>query len=318
MLFYSRSSFVVLICTTLFIACKKDDPRPPLITTINPSNITASSAQCGGVLYHEGDEPVTEKGLCWSAHSEPDLQGPHMAAAPGLGNFTMTMNGLTSGNYYVRAYAKTDAGETYGRSMKFVVPFGFMTDVDGNQYRTVKIGGQVWMTENLRVTRYRDGTPIPYTTLATGNWSTTTHAYCVMDDNMGNLQQYGALYNAYVVHNSKKIAPVGWHVPSLNELQILINTLGAENAAVHLKKQEGGHWGSDLADNSSGFDAMPSGTRYTSYQNKQTELFCWLSTPDYSYSTDVTYSFGILKNYNTVWYDGSDNRMSYSIRLIKD
>jgi len=86
-----------------------------------------------------------------------------------------------------------------------------IVDIDGNQYHTLALGGQVWMTENLKVTHYRDGSEIPGITK--------------------NVTGSGCQYNWSVVSGSRKLCPAGWHVPFLSEWKSLFNSLGGENGA---------------------------------------------------------------------------------------
>jgi uncharacterized protein (TIGR02145 family) len=105
-------------------------------------------------------------------------------------------------------------------------------DFDGNLYHTVKIGTQVWMAENLRVTHYRDGTPIPNVTNS-AKWSELMKgAYCWYENNAMKFRAaYGALYNYYAVADPRTISPVGWHIPSDSEWAILELSLGGADEA---------------------------------------------------------------------------------------
>lgn len=86
---------------------------------------------------------------------------------------------------------------------------GTMVDQDGNTYKTVKIGDQWWMAENLKVTHYRNGDPIPNVT-SNSEWSEmSSGAYCVYDNEESNADHYGYLYNWYTVNDSRNIAPEG-------------------------------------------------------------------------------------------------------------
>src|ERR1700690_4031958 len=86
-----------------------------------------------------------------------------------------------------------------------------VTDIDGNVYKTVTIGTQVWMVENLKTTRYRNGDLIPNKTDASEWANLTTGAYCDYDNTPSNSAIYGRLYNSNAVIDSRKIAPAGWH-----------------------------------------------------------------------------------------------------------
>ncbi|MFZ5981574.1 MAG: fibrobacter succinogenes major paralogous domain-containing protein [Candidatus Zixiibacteriota bacterium] len=143
---------------------------------------------------------------------------------------------------------------------------GTVTDIDGNVYQTVKIGDQWWMAENLKVTRYRNGDPIPKMT-DNGSWSSlNTGAYCEYNNNIFIVGTYGRLYNWYAVNDYRKLAPEGWHVPTDGEWQILIDYLGGNDISGEKLKEIGtAHWLSPNtgANNESGFTALPGGYRVT-------------------------------------------------------
>jgi len=134
-----------------------------------------------------------------------------------------------------------------------------VTDIDGNIYKTVKIGSQVWMAENLKVTKYRNGDPI--SNVRDNNaWKTcATGAYCwYNNDKTVNKATYGALYNWYAVSDSRNIAPEGWHIASNDEWTTLTTYLGGVcKAAGYIKETDFIHWNSPNAGatNSSGFAA---------------------------------------------------------------
>ncbi len=136
-------------------------------------------------------------------------------------------------------------------------------DTDGNIYHTVVIGNQVWIVENLKTTRYNDGTSIP---LVTGNteWiNLTTPGYCWYDNDITNKETYGALYNWYAVQTNK-ICPAGWHVPSDSEWTALTDFLGGESTAGGKLKEAGTmHWDSPNtgATDESGLTLLPGGFR---------------------------------------------------------
>ena len=137
-------------------------------------------------------------------------------------------------------------------------------DADGNVYKTVKIGTQVWMAENLKTTKYNDGAEIPN---VTGNveWSNlSTGAYCNYNNADSNAVIYGRLYNWAAV-GTGKLAPAGWHVATDEDYTILTNFLGGESAADGKLKETGtAHWvaTNKSVDNSTGFTALPGGFRW--------------------------------------------------------
>jgi len=196
---------------------------------------------------------------------------------------------------------------------------GTVTDYDSNVYKTVKIGDQWWMAENLKVTHYRNGDPIPNVTDATEWNALTTGAYCNYDNNSSNAEIYGRLYNWYAVTDSN-IAPEGWHVPSDAEWETLVNYLGGGSVAGGKLKETGTtHWNSpnEGATNESGFAALPGGYRYVNGYFYYLGDFAhvWSSTEYGSYSAwarKLYYGGAHVNRYDYYKQDG------FSVRLVRD
>jgi len=163
---------------------------------------------------------------------------------------------------------------------------GTITDIDGNVYQTITIGSQVWMMENLKVTHYRNGDPIPNERDNTAWAGLSTGAYCNYVNDEHNVATYGRLYNWYSVDDSRNIAPEGWHVPTDAEWQILVNYLGGGAVAGGKMKEAGtAHWNSPNtgATNESGFTGLPG--EYRNYLGSFSSpmgnnAFFWSSTDD--------------------------------------
>ncbi len=134
------------------------------------------------------------------------------------------LSNLTSGViYYYQIRASNQLGEVVAmRTVQVPAP---VIDIDGNSYDVVIIGGQSWMAKNLRVTKLNDGSPIPLTEDGPTWGGLTSAGFCWYNNNPSDKNPYGALYNWYTV-DTKKLCPVGWHVPSATEWQTLINNLG--------------------------------------------------------------------------------------------
>jgi uncharacterized protein (TIGR02145 family) len=177
-----------------------------------------------------------------------------------------------------------DDGGVYGK-VKIVVekPYSLaptVTDIDGNVYSTVKIGTQVWMAENLRTTKYNDGTTIPYVTDAT-DWSNlTTPGRCAFNNNTtdtDSIKTFGLLYNGFAVQTNK-LCPVGWHIPTKADLEIFMAYLGPLGG-YRLKSDQ--HWSTDYNTiNDAGFDAYEAGSRGYYYPSRFTwgDPSWWSST----------------------------------------
>ena len=152
------------------------------------------------------------------------------------------------------------------------LPYGSVTDIDGNTYATIPIGKQVWMAENLRATRYRDGSIIP--NVGDGSdWSESNFgARSYPGNKKENSETHGELYNWYVVSDKRKACPNGWHVPSDIEWQQLENDLGVPTSALSVKgwrgklekagdKLKSSYYVQGSALNRSGFSAISGGGR---------------------------------------------------------
>ncbi len=139
-----------------------------------------------------------------------------------------------------------------------------IVDADGNVYHPVIIGRQVWLKENLQVTRYRDGTPLPQIQ-AEAEWSRlATGAYCLSENEPEAYKRiYGLLYNYYAVTDERRLCPEGWHVPSKQEWQELEDYLGGPDVAGgRMKDRRSGLWPGPLGTaEESGFGALPAGGR---------------------------------------------------------
>jgi uncharacterized protein (TIGR02145 family) len=143
-------------------------------------------------------------------------------------------------------------------------PIGYVSDTDGNQYRTVSIGSQVWMAENLRVLHFRNGDPVKY--IENVIYSGSQHgspSCCDFNDHPENAVRYGKFYNEFAVTDDRILAPEGWHIPSKEEWTILINYLGGQLVAGGKLKDTCLLWLQPNvgATNESGFSAKPGGYR---------------------------------------------------------
>jgi len=204
---------------------------------------------------------------------------------------------------------------------------GSVTDYDGNVYKTVKIGDQWWMAENLKATHFSNGDAISNVTDAIEWGNLTTSAYCIYDNEPMYAESYGHLYNGFTVTDSRKIAPTGWHIPSDAEWHTLLDFLGGEAVAGGKMKATGGAWSSPNtgATNESGFSALPGGYRDRgTVHNGYTAIFVFRD----KYATFWSQP-EIIPPYRTAFwvlrFDFSDalggsnyEQSGFSIRCIKD
>ena len=201
--------------------------------------------------------------------------------------------------------------------------YGTMFDIDGNSYRTITIGDQIWMAENLRTTKYRNGDNMPNIN-SNSEWvALTSGGYSNYDNetDLDKLATNGSLYNWFAVSDNRNIAPEGWHVATYDEWTELANYLGGITVSGGKSKESGNsHWNSPNtgANNSSGFTALPTGRReYTdgSFINIGFNGFWWSST---AYNPDYSWYFQL--NYDTEYINAANFHKQYgfSVRCVRD
>jgi len=196
-----------------------------------------------------------------------------------------------------------------------------LTDIDGNVYKTVTIGSQTWMAENLKTTHYQNGDSIQ-TGIDNVTWGKLkSGAYCNYENKESNGTIYGHLYNWYAAQDSRNIAPKGWHLPTEDEWKILTDYLGGEIVAGSKLKETGiTYWLNPNigATNESRFSALPGGARYKDGVYREIN---WNS----NFWTSTTYENFGRKSLINLSYDKSNifntdrpKETGSSIRCIKD
>lgn len=196
----------------------------------------------------------------------------------------------------------------------------YVVDIDGNFYHTVTIGNQIWMVENLKTTKYNDGTEIPLLSIDQGIIPPSdTPSYCWYMDDKSNKSTYGALYNWYVVNNGN-LAPKGWHIPSMEEWTTLITYLnGWYKAGGELKEAGTSHWNypNEGATNRSGFTGLPGGycDRLLFYAQMKYVGYWWSTDCD---DQGIVPSIGLWCYDPYVQYTGIPNDYYLSVRCILD
>ncbi|MBM1104511.1 fibrobacter succinogenes major paralogous domain-containing protein [Aurantibacter crassamenti] len=340
-----------MICLSLNIistGCTKDDKRIkiPVIITSGVEEISHSKAISGGEIISDGGEFITAKGICWSSSKNPTVLDNKTDEGEGLKSFSSEIEGLMPNTtYYVRSYASNSSGIGYGDVLSFTtleentktvgeinfnpnVTYGTMSDIDGNKYKTIEIGTQVWMAENLRVSKYNDGTDILLIDDEELLSDLTSPAYYwYYNYELEFKNTYGALYNWYAV-NTGKLAPTGWHVPTYEEWETLLTSLDyiGNEYEVGLMLRETGitHWtnnNNEQATNESGFTALPGGY-YGQHGGEQNGEygFWWSSTEDdLEPSPGLDWAVGF--HLNTVFINprmAGEKVIGFSVRCVKD
>lgn len=318
----------------------------PTVTTSSIAFVDGNSAQGGGAVTDDGGDPVTARGVCWSTSWNPTIDDDKTFDGTGTGSFRSALLGLSPlTRYYVRAYATNAVGTAYGSNVSFTTTWdnSKVTDIDGNEYGTVQIGKQIWMTENLKTTRYHDGADI----LLVDNdseWETmpeTAGAYCWYDNNPANKHTYGALYNYAAVMNGEAssdenpsgiqgVCPVGWHIPSDSEWMEMEMVLGMDPGVTDDIGWRGYDEGGKLkavstlwvdpnvgATNESGFFALPGGWRHDwgLFTDIGKYAVFWTTT---EYTSTEAWHRNLLNNYQEVYRNFYDKRGGFSVRCLRD
>jgi len=231
--------------------------------------------------------------------------------------------------------------DTSNINIKMITCEDTVTDADGNVYQAVKIGHQVWTIENLKTTKYNDGTPVTFTS-STATWANaTTEKYCYYKNatNTDSIKKYGALYNWYAI-NTKKLTPIGWHVPTDADwdtlhIYLIVNgynwdgtTTGnkvAKSLAMKVfwsSSTELGVIGNDLtANNKSGFSAIPGGYRNNNgiFANINNNGTWWSASEiDTSNAYARRLYYGVTKQDAGLYRSMLLKSCGFSVRLLSD
>jgi len=294
----------------------------PTATTKQATNIEMTSAVLNGIVNANliTTNVSFEYGISLSyGQTVPATQSPL------IGNSNISVSAKISGlisfqEYHFRVKSENSLGTVFGSDNSFT-PSNLLIDIDGNNYKIVTIGTQVWMAENLKTVYYNNGDPIPF--IVDNNlWTNaTTGGYSwYNNDEVTYKTTYGALYHSSTVLDSRNVCPVGWHVPSNDEWSTLETYLGGINIAGSKLKEVGTlHWISpnNGATNESGFTGLPGGYRsgsgiFDSFGIRG----CWWSST--SYSSIFTWGRNLTNQASSILKDGYNNGNGFSIRCIKD
>jgi uncharacterized protein (TIGR02145 family) len=292
------------------------DTLPTLITNIDITTITSTNVSAIGIIASDGGSKLNAMGFCWSTTQHPTLENNYYLVRNfSTDPFYYKIGGLTPKTiYYVRAYATNSAGTGYGNELSFTTGSDPLTisDIDGNVYNVVRIGTQLWMKENLKTTRYSDGSNVPYDTTFL-----RSDCYCWYDNDIKNKDIYGALYKFEAVAAApKNICPTGWHVPVKEEWSALAIYLG-DGSGGKLKATTLWNEPNTGASNSSGFTALPGGfVRQGVFSSLGINTSWWSQT----FGPFMMTAWGCSVSYNNSSFTMGFRPASdgYSVRCIRD
>lgn len=324
---------IISVSSIFTSSCKKetkDTIEVAVLTTSPLKYISDTSACCGGIINSAGGSYISERGVCWGSEPSPTIATNCTSDEMEGGNFTSCITGLIPNKlYYARAYATNGAGTGYGNEISFTtlkkdiefnpdITYGTVSDMDENVYKTIVIGTQTWMAENLRANHYRNGDLIRNPS----------------DENECYVTKYGRQYLWYEIADSRNICPAGWHIPTFAEWTILENyliangynfdgsTTGnkiakslASNSGWTPDKTEGSVGNADYPEkqNATGFSALPGGVDGISYVG---EWGCWWTSSDLSEPNG--WALFIDNNFVNARLSGLGKGYGLSVRCIMD
>jgi uncharacterized protein (TIGR02145 family) len=340
-----------LVFIFAYQACQTLEADNPLLISVDHWEfVSEGSYKITGTLASLGDKAIIEHGICWSESANPDLECSSVELGPpsSAGEFSATLSGLSPSTiYYFRAFAVMDAITDYSEEKAFTTrpaAEDMVMDVDGNIYRTVKIGEQTWMADNLKSTMYADRTPVPYVEdhAEWYDFTRESEGYSWYGNVLTHGYAYGGLYTwaaATAAHDGIKlieegvqgVCPDGWHLPSDDEWKQLEMHLGMSQEETDASKWRGEDQGGMLkqegikfwrspntgASDKYGFNALPGGYRHGSgeFEELSNTTRFWTST-----ANGYSYAWYRRIDYDTaaVYRDFTGVYRGHSIRCVKD
>jgi uncharacterized protein (TIGR02145 family) len=354
-----KQLILVLALTSALFSCKKETTTPnnsgnnTTDTTKTSNDVSVSGFDCAGVkiagaltkdkiasnvtatLTYTGGNGKTYVTKSHTSTGVTGLSATLLAGtlANGEGTLVYTISGTptTAGtaNFAIALGGKSctitltvdDVAQTIGK------PGPNITDGEGNSYKTVTIGTQQWMAENLKVSKYNDGTTIPnIMTISNLQYNSSSIGAWAYYNNYETNNAYGKLYNWYAVstttNGNKNVCPTGWHVPTDAEWTVLTDYLGGESVAGGKLKEAGNQsWQTQNfeATNVSLFTGLPAGFR--DYEGNYKSIgyggYWWSSTEtnftDYAWGRSLGYSLS-----NAINFNGFVKHYAISVRCVKD
>jgi uncharacterized protein (TIGR02145 family) len=212
-------------------------------------------------------------------------------------------------------------GANAGNMEACLIIFGKLEDIDGNVYQTMRYGNQWWTIENLKTTRFAEGSVIQNVTNNASWPSVNAPAWCYSYNNLVIGDMYGKIYNWLTVADSRNLCPAGWHAPTDAEWTILVNQLGgATVAGGKMKSTTGWNLPNIDATNESGFTALPGGFRFGSgsngtFSNLLTTANWWTSS---QFNALLAYTYSITNSSGASERTTTGKDIGFYVRCLKD
>lgn len=332
-----KNNLKSILGITLFLlvlsSCNKNKITIPTIEILGTSGLTSQSVLVQVKLNNPSNVPILEQGVCWFTtggmthdyHFPPAYRTLENISLTTFSSLILSLQPNTT--YYVQPYFLDKNGYHYGNELTISTldsessPFnpnknyGSLSDINGNIYKTIEIGNQTWMAENLKVSDFNDGTPIFELQLPWAFNNLGNPYWCNYNDDVQLDSTLGKIYNSNIVTSSKNVCPTGWHIPTSNDVLILRDNLNVNNPSGSMKSTGYNYWNSpnNGATNESGFSSIGSGERngFGSYSGINESAKYWVQNLKYM---SLSFSDGL-----DLYLNGDDaSEKGFSIRCIKD
>jgi uncharacterized protein (TIGR02145 family) len=313
------------------VAFGDHDLLPPTIVIQSTSGISHNTVTVHADVTDDGGANVTARGMVWNTEPNPGMDDFFSVEEGGTGTFSSQITGLNpETTYYIRAYATNGIGTSFSDQISITTEIesddttGTVTDSEGNVYNTILINGMWWMAENIRVRHYNDGSLIP-TGFSNSDWlELTSGAWTYFNNDPAFDTITGKLYNYYAAADPRGICPVGWRLPTDQEIRDLRDELGGFQQAGGPMKATGTHEGGDGlwkepnagATNATGFTAQPTGARiHGSFFNQRTGAYFW--TAD-EFDADFARNFIMVYDTSSLLRQNVQKHYGLAVRCVKN
>lgn len=291
---------------------------PVNITILDVKSITNTSALFEARILSSGEGTIDESGFCWSTTENPTISSNKIIVFTDSVYFSNGIYNLSENTkYYVRAFASNEVGISYSNQIEFST----LNKVDSLvELQSVMIGTQIWTSNNLDVSRYRNGDPIRKA-ITPAEWQDAASkgegAWSYYNNDPRNGELYGKLYNWYAVNDSRGLAPKGYHIPSDSEWTILTDFLGGEGIAGLKMKSKSGWSNGGNGDNSSGFNGLPGGNCNNNgyFFDMSVDAYFWSSSEyvaNNAWNRVLGYDNALVGKYSR------DEKYGMSVRCLRD
>ena len=342
-----KISIIPLLAIAIFTSCEKEaipeennesiEDLNIVVKTVMEEHVNSRGAVIKSTAAYNQDVMNLGLGVCWSTSVNPTIENDKSQGyitfsnadndIQGIANsgdsidFSTIASGLLPNTqYFIRAYVTTGNGTAYGNQDVFTTlpnnnQEGTVTDMDGNSYKTVKIGNQEWMTGNLRTSKFANGDDIPNITDSAEWANADSSAFCWRNNNPIEDTITGKIYNWYAVNDSRELCPTGWHVANKSDWDELLDYVannGFEDREYEALKgnesDDSGYFGFTPSKGSARYGSNPQGSEFCNTAGSWWSIEENDSTKNGKHFSMQTNFFGNLSFYEA----------SFNVRCVKE